>query len=87
MNLVAARATTLRDEELHRTGGVAVLVGVLGWLVQQVLNTRLPLGPSGPGDVTEFIARATHSIWVPYQVAELLRVLLVTLGLFYLYAS
>lgn len=77
----------LRDAELHRTGGILVLIGVLGLLLQQALDTRLPPGPSGPGDVTGFVARATHSIWVPYQVAELVGVLLVTLGLFYLYGS
>lgn len=88
MNMVSKNDTrTSRDRDLHRTGGVAILVGVVGLLVQQVLDTRLPPGPSGPGDIAGFVTRATHPVWVPYQVVELLGVLLITLGLFYLYDS
>lgn len=47
---------------LRRLGGLAVLVGVLGVVLHRGLDTRLPPGPSGPGDVEGLLARATHPI-------------------------
>jgi len=50
-----------RETQLHRIGGIAVFVGVAGLLLQQALDTRLPPGPSGSGDVEGFLVIAVFT--------------------------
>lgn len=45
-----------RYRRLRRAGGVAILVGIFGPLIQQILDTRLPPGPTGAGDIDGSVA-------------------------------